>query len=135
MKPTPISTPIQATMVSRADETHRVVRKVHITQLSSSKVQPQLYEPTKKRNHVVILELHHDEASYLLQEQITTNPRSAWTLWLRGKGVSEKALPELGASRTSTHKGRTITSTPAYVAEEHMTETLQHSGKDGVYLR
>eukprot|EP00971_Amphidinium_carterae_P326326 6457032-Amphidinium_carterae.1 len=81
------------------------------------------------------MECHHDLTSATYLKQLQDAPREAWQLWMKSKGLIEGDLPELTSTRTSTFKGRTITSTAGFIPKEKLGGLLKFSGNDGVFVR
>eukprot|EP00971_Amphidinium_carterae_P350621 6491652-Amphidinium_carterae.1 len=135
-KKTPVSEPAMLTLVKKNAETESVLRKMHITQIGQGKTYPKSYKAEAKgRNQLVILECHHDLSTAAYLKQLQDGPREAWQLWLKSKGLVEGDLPELTSTRTSTYKGRTMTSTAGFLPTDKLGGLLKHSGNDGVFIR
>eukprot|EP00971_Amphidinium_carterae_P349147 6490865-Amphidinium_carterae.1 len=135
-KKTPLSEPAMLHLVKKGKEEEAVLRKMHITQVGVGKTYPKNFKAESKgRNKLIIMECHHDLASATYLKQLTDAPNEAWQLWMKSKGLVDGDLPELTSTRTSSFKGRTITSTAGFIPNDKIGGLLKFSGNDGVFVR
>ena len=108
------------------------MRSLHLTSLGAP-IFPELRRTYP--NQVVYFEGYHELMPAATLKGFASEPKAAFTTWLRAQGIQEQHIPELGRARETHYKGKAAVSVQAFIPQNHLSDLLKLSGRDGLCVR